>query len=259
VPDLGMGGDQMFGALGDRGLQRLVGGLGGAQRVLQFAARTPGGQRQYGREDQDQQDACEVNRQQDTSIGVGFGASGDEQPALFGDRLFEIADDRGHRRAVFPPDEISNAGLISGIPEPDHFAVEINLPHKMRFGFLDQALLVGVGLDGLDQAVEGGQDCAAGITILPGEFLIAGQREAARRAFHPAQLWPHIRQFREHDKGLIDGGVVGPGLEIQADRSSANDEEDRETDTKNDALRRHCRLLFHYFERRATAIGLVVH
>ena len=37
-----MGGDQMLGALGDRGLQRLVGGLGGAERILQFPARAAG-------------------------------------------------------------------------------------------------------------------------------------------------------------------------------------------------------------------------
>ena len=38
-----MGGNQMLGALGDRGFQRLVGGPGGGQRILQFAARAAGG------------------------------------------------------------------------------------------------------------------------------------------------------------------------------------------------------------------------
>ena len=42
MPEFLMGGDQMLGALGDRGLQRLVGGLGGAERILQFAARAAG-------------------------------------------------------------------------------------------------------------------------------------------------------------------------------------------------------------------------
>ena len=38
-PEFVMGCDQMLGALRDRGLQCLVGGLGGAQRILQFPAR----------------------------------------------------------------------------------------------------------------------------------------------------------------------------------------------------------------------------
>jgi hypothetical protein len=41
-PEFVMGCDQMLGALGDRGLQRLVGRLGGAQQILKFQARAAG-------------------------------------------------------------------------------------------------------------------------------------------------------------------------------------------------------------------------
>ena len=109
-----MRGDQMLGALGDRGLQRLVGGLGGAQRILQFAARAAGWIRvRTVGEDQDQRDAGEVDRQQEPSVGFGFGASGREQPALFRDRLFEVAGDRGRRRAILLADQRRDAGAVS--------------------------------------------------------------------------------------------------------------------------------------------------
>ena len=41
-PEFVVGCNQMLGAFGDRGLQRLVGGLCGAQRILQFPARAAG-------------------------------------------------------------------------------------------------------------------------------------------------------------------------------------------------------------------------
>ena len=96
-----MGGNQMLGALGDRSLQRLVGRFGGGQGLLQFVARAAAGCHERGGEDQDQRDAGEVDRQQDTSAGLGFGASGRELPARFRHRLFEVAGNRRGRRAIF--------------------------------------------------------------------------------------------------------------------------------------------------------------
>ena len=57
---------------------------------------------------------------------------------------------------------------------------------------------------------------------------------------------------------MVDRGGIGPRLDVQTDRGSANDEKDSEADSENDTLRRHCDLLFH-FERRAEAVGLVMH
>ena len=195
-PEFVMGGDQMLGALGDRGLQRLVGGLGGGERILQFPARAAGGYRQHGGEDQDQRDAGEIDRQQDASVGFGFGAPGEEQPALFRHRLFEVSGDRSRRRAVFLADERRDAGVVSRGPEPDQFAIEGDLALHQRLGLFDQPLFAGIGLDGLDQAVERRQDRVAGLAVFRGEFLIAGECEGARRAFRPAQQRPHVRDFR---------------------------------------------------------------
>ena len=103
MPELFMGGDQMLGALGDRGLQRLVGGLGGAQRVLQFAARSAGRPDQHGREDQDQHDAGKIDRQQEAPCGAGIGVAGREARSHFGDGFLEIDADLFHRRAAFGP------------------------------------------------------------------------------------------------------------------------------------------------------------
>ena len=113
-------------------------------------------------------------------------------------------------------------------------------------------------MDGLDQAIQGRQDRTAGMVIFRGEFLIAGEREGARRALRPVQQRPHVRNPAEHRERMVDGGGIRSRLDVQADRGSADDEKDSEAGSENDTLRRHCGLLFH-FERRAEAVGLVMH
>ena len=81
----------------------------------------------------------------------------------------------------------------------------------------------------------------------------------ARRAFGPVQQRPHVRNLSEHRERMVDRGGIGSRLDVQTDRGSADDEKDSEADSENDTLRRHCHLLFHYFERRAEAVGLVMH
>ena len=89
VPKLLMGCDQMLGPLGDGGLQRLVGGHGGGQRVLQFAARAAGRQRKHGRENQDQRDAGEIDRQQDAAVGFAIPCFVPQAVCVLRQRLFQ--------------------------------------------------------------------------------------------------------------------------------------------------------------------------
>ena len=64
-----------------------------------------------------------------------------KQPALFGDRLFEIAGDRGGRCAVLLADKRGDPGLSPAILEPDQLAIERNLARDQRVGLFDQPLL----------------------------------------------------------------------------------------------------------------------
>ncbi len=56
---------QMFGTLGDRGFQGFVGGLAGAERGLEGPVRPPDVADQDRGEQQDQQRAGEIDREQD--------------------------------------------------------------------------------------------------------------------------------------------------------------------------------------------------
>ena len=164
----------MLGALGNGCLQRLVGRFGRGEGLLQFVSRAAAGCHERGGEDQDQRNAGEVDREQDASAGVRFGASGRKQPARFRHRLFEVAGDGCGRRAIFPADQRHDAGVVTGVAQPDQFAVEGDPALHQHSGVFDQPLLAGTGADGLDQAVQGRQDRVAGMVIFGREFLIAG-------------------------------------------------------------------------------------
>jgi hypothetical protein len=172
-PEFLVRGDQMLGALGDRGFQRLVGGLGGAQRILQLPARTAGRQRQNGGEDQNQCDACEIDRQQECPGGFGFGAPLEEQSALFRHRPFQVSRDRGRGRAVLLTNERRDGGAISRTPELDQLTIDCDLALHQRLGLFDQLLFGRIVLDRLDQCRQRRQDRVAGLAVFPGEFLIA--------------------------------------------------------------------------------------
>ena len=168
-----MRGNQMLGALGDRGLQRLVGGFGCNQRILQFPARAAGRHRQNGGENQNQRDAGEIDRQQERSVGSGFGASGGKQPALFGHGLFQISVDRGGCGTILLADERRDRRAVSRGPKPDQLAIDCNLALHQRLGLFDQLLFGGIVLDGLDQCCERRQDRVAGLAVFTGELPIA--------------------------------------------------------------------------------------
>ena len=142
----------------------------------------------------------------------------------------------GHQRC--------DGGVIARGPEPDQLAIDCNLALHQRLGLFDQLLFAGIVLDGLDQCRERRQDRLAGLAVFLGELLIAGQCEAARRAFGPAQLRPHIGDFRKDSERAVDGSVIGPRLEVQTDRGSADDKEDSEANSKDDTLRGHCQFYF---------------
>ena len=84
MPQILMRLHQMLGPLGDRGFQRLVGGLAGGERFLQLPARPPGRQRQHDGQHQDQHHAGQIDRQQDAPVDLGLGAV--EPPAAFAPR-----------------------------------------------------------------------------------------------------------------------------------------------------------------------------
>ena len=65
--------------------------------------------------------------------------------------------------------------------------------------------------------------------------------------------------FAEHAERTVDGGGIGPRLEVQTDRGSADNEEDSEANSENDTLRRHCDVAYFHFEWRAEASGVVMH
>ena len=168
VPKFFMGCDQMLGPLGNRRLQHLVGGPGGAQRVLQFAARASGRQRQHSRENQDQRDAGQIDRQQDAAVGFRHRVSCRKQPSLFGYGLFEVGADRLRRVANFGPGHqgCCRRAVACG-PEPDQFTARCNLSGDQRLGLLDKPCFARIILDGLDQSIECGQDCRAGFCDIP--------------------------------------------------------------------------------------------
>ncbi len=239
-----MGGDQMLGALGDRRLQRLVGGPGGAERILQFPARAAGRHRQDGGEDQNQHDAGEIDRQQEHPVGFGFGAPREEQPALFRHRLFEVSGDRSRRRAVLPADECCGGGVVSRVAEPDQLAIDGNLALHQRLGALRSAAFQwDWPCTASISAASAGRIVSLASRYSLANSLIAGQCEGPRRALRPAQQRAHVGDFREYSERAVDGSVIGPRLEVQTDRGSADNEEDSEANSKDDALRGHCRLL----------------
>ena len=250
-PELVMGGDQMLGALGDRGLQRLVGGLGGAaasscsSRLR--AAGSPASARWRG--------AGSARRRRGRSpaghvpVRFGFGASRGEQLRSSADRLFEVAGDRrpsprGPRLA----DERRDRGVVSGDSQPDQFAVDRNLalppaPWSPR----SAASRSGLSLTASIRPASAGRIASLASRYSLANSLIAGDREAARRALRPAQQRAHVRDLLQHPERMVDGGGIGPRLDVQADRGGADDEEDGEASSENDALRGHCRLLTSLF------------
>ena len=180
-PEFVMGGDQMLGALGDRGLQRLVGGLGGAERIPQFPARAAGRHRQNGGEDQNQRDAGEIDRQQEHP--VGFGSARRAKSSL---RSSATAFARFPAIAAVAARSswLTSAARPRCLPrsEPDQLAIDRNLALHQRLGLFDQLLFDGIVLDGFDQCRERRQDRVAGLAVFPGELLIAGERRPAPRS-----------------------------------------------------------------------------
>jgi len=112
------------------------------------------------------------------------------------------------------PTSAAAADAVSRGPEPDQLAIDGNLALHQRLGLFDQLRFGGIVLDGFDQCRERRQDAVAGLAIFPGELLIAGKCESARRAFRPAQLRAHVGEFRKDSKRTVDGSVIGPRLEV---------------------------------------------
>ena len=247
-PEFVMGGDQMLGALGDRRFQRLVGGLGGA-RANPAVPGASGGSTPSAR----WRGSESARRRQDRSPA---GTS----------RWFRI------RRACAKSSLRSSATAFSRFPAIAAVAARSSWPTSAAAAALSPAFRslinspltaiwrstsalvssiscfsVGIGLDGFDQRGERRQDRVAGLAVFPGEFLIAGQCEGPRRAFRPAQQRAHVGDFREYSERAVDGSVIGPRLEVQTDRGSADNEEDSEANSKDDTLRGHCRLLTSLF------------
>jgi hypothetical protein len=207
-PEFFVRGDQMRGAIGDRGLQRLVGCLAGAERVLEFPARAARGQDQNCGQNQNQYDAGEIDRQQETASGFGPGTLGIKQPALFGHRLRQVSGDRRHRLAVFLADERCDSGAVARIPQPDHLTVDGKLAFRECLGLFDQLLFGGIVLHRIDQCGERQNDRVAGFAILACEFLIAADRKGACGAFGLPQQRAHVGELAENSERTIDGGGV---------------------------------------------------
>jgi hypothetical protein len=129
--------------------------------------------------------------------------------------------------------------LIACRLKSDQLAARHNLAGHLGLGFLQQLSLAGVALDGLDQFIKGRQDCITGLVIFLYEVRIAGKCKAARRAFGAAKQRPDIRDPLQHLQCVVDGSRVGPRLQVETDRGSADKEEDREANSEDDTLRGH--------------------
>ncbi len=259
MPQILMGLDQMFGPLGDRGLQGLVGGFGCGQRILQFAAGPAGRARQHGGQQQDQRHAGQIDRQQEAPAGVGRRAALRQQPAFLRRDLLQIGGDLVRHGAAFGPcHQCRYPGLIAGGMKPDQLGADGDLTGHQRARLVEQLGFDG-GRDGSDQVIEGGHERRAGLAVFPDEIRIAADRKAARGTFGAAQQRPHVRDLLQHLERVVDGGRIRPRLEIQTDRGSANEKQDREAGSKDGTLRRHSRFLVQFFEMRSDFVVLVRH
>ena len=101
-------------------------------------ARAAGRHREHGGEDQDQRDAGEVDRQQDTSVGLGFGAAGRQAACALPPRPF-----RGCRRSRRSPRDLpgrqrGNAGVVARHSAAGSVRLAGNLALHHRLGLFDQ-------------------------------------------------------------------------------------------------------------------------
>ena len=184
MPQLFVGGDQMLGAFGDRGLQRFVGGLRRDQRILQLAARSPRGLDQDGGEDENEDRTGKIDRQQEAPGGAGSGVAIGEACPDFGHGLFEVDADLFHRRAAFGTGhQRQSARGIARLLQPDHLAGDIDAANRERLGLLEQLLLRRTVLDIRDQIVEGGRNSLAGLAMFVEEIRVLAERKATGRTF----------------------------------------------------------------------------
>ena len=79
--------------------------------------------------------------------------------------------------------------------QPDQLAIDGDLALHQRLGLLDQRVSPGLALTVSIRPSKAGRIASLALAIFLDEFLIAGERKAARRAFGPAQQRPHVRDL----------------------------------------------------------------
>ncbi len=160
--------DQVPGALRHRSFQRLVGGPGGVQRLLKLPAGAPAGPHQQDREQQDQQGAGQIDRQQNNAGPPRIAGANAKQPFLLPGEGVEVRDNFFHDRA-----EAAGAGAAVDGPELEDLMRQLS----ERFGRLEQPGLAGIVAGAFNQLGEGRRNSLQGLAVLRDKPRIAGERE----------------------------------------------------------------------------------